>query len=128
MTRRAARRIVINGASGSGKSRLAARLAARLGAAHGLAHHDLDALHWLAGGRKRDEEEARALVADAAHGESWIIEGVYGWLSDIALTRATVLVWLDLSWESCLDGLRRRGLREGMSESDRETLIAWAGA
>jgi adenylate kinase family enzyme len=97
MTRRAARRIVINGASGSGKSRLAARLAARLGAAHGLAHHDLDALHWLAGGRKRDEEEARALVADAAHGESWIIEGVYGWLSDIALTRATVLVWLDLS-------------------------------
>lgn len=117
-------RLVIIGASGSGKS----RLAGMLGAAHGIAVHDLDTLHWLEDGRKRGEDAARALVAEAARGDCWIIEGVFGWLAEIALAQATGLVWLDPPWESCLDGLRRRGLKPGMSERDREELIVWAGA
>jgi len=28
----------------------------------------------------------------------WIIEGVYGWLAEVALPRATALIWLDLPW------------------------------
>jgi adenylate kinase family enzyme len=115
-------RVTIIGNSGSGKS----TLAERVGAALLLPSHDLDHLHWHADGRKRDEVEAKALVAEIATGPAWIIEGVYGWLAEVALRRATALVWLDLSWAECQDGLLRRGLRRGMTQSDQEALLVWA--
>jgi hypothetical protein len=36
------------------------------------------------------------MVADATAESKWIIEGVYGWLAELALPRATSLIWLDL--------------------------------
>lgn len=117
-------RLVVIGNSGSGKS----RLATRLGAAAGLPVYGLDALHWRAVGVKRDEAEASALVADAASGERWIIEGVYGWLAGVALERAHAVVWLDPPWRVCLDGLRRRGSQHGETPADGEALIDWASA
>src|SRR5665213_1597808 len=95
-------RTVIIGNSGSGKSTLADRLAARL---H-IPAIDLDLMHWEdeGYGQKRDESAARRLVAEAADEPRWIIEGVYGWLADAAIPRATGLVWLDLPWSECLAG------------------------
>ncbi|MFY9956597.1 hypothetical protein [Bradyrhizobium sp.] len=43
-----------------------------------------------------DEDAAKRMVADAAAESKWIIEGVYGWLAELALPRATSLIWLDL--------------------------------
>jgi adenylate kinase family enzyme len=117
-------RLMILGNSGSGKS----TLAAQVGVTCLVATHDLDHFHWHADGRKRNEAEARALVADVATGPAWIIEGVYGWLAEVALLRATDLVWLDLPWAECQDGLLRRGLRRGMTQHDQTPLLAWAGA
>jgi adenylate kinase family enzyme len=117
-------RLMIIGNGGSGKS----TLAERVGAALLLPNHDLDHLHWHTDGRKRGEAEAMALVADVAAGPAWIIEGVYGWLAEVALVRATALVWLDLPWAECQEGLLRRGLRRGMTPSDQDALLAWARA
>ena len=118
------KRLVVIGNSGSGKS----TLAERVGAALKLPTYDLDLLHWEADGRKRDEAEAKALVAGVAAGETWVVEGVYGWLAEMALARATMLVWLDLSWAECREGLLHRGLRRGMAPSDHDALVAWASA
>lgn len=119
-----ATRLLIVGNSGSGKS----TLAERFGAALQLPVQDLDLFHWHADGRKRDVAEAKMLVAKVAAGPSWIIEGVYGWLAEVALERATTLVWLDLPWNECREGLLGRGLRRGMTQSDQDALLAWAEA
>ena len=39
-----------------------------------------------------------------------------------------MLVWLDLSWDECREGLLRRGPHYGMNPSDRDALLAWANA
>ncbi len=115
-------RWVIIGNSGSGKS----TLAERLGTALNRPVHDLDLVHWHPDGRKRDEDEAKARVAGIAATDAWIIEGVYGWLSEVALVRATLLIWLDIPWEACRYGLLARGLRRGMTLDDQRDLLAWA--
>jgi hypothetical protein len=107
-------RTVIIGNSGSGKSVFAERLAA-------LNHVpviDLDLLHWLDDGYRirREEEVAKCLVRDAAAAPRWIIEGVYGWLAEIALPRASALVWLDLPWS-----VGRESLILTRSATGRET-------
>jgi len=119
-------RIVIFGNSGSGKSTLAGRLAARLPAPA----IDLDAFHWLDEGyaQKRDAADARRLVAEAAAGPRWIIEGVYGWLADVALPRATALIWLDLPWSECRASLLSRGPRRGADKTAFDDLLAWGEA
>jgi adenylate kinase family enzyme len=115
--------IAIIGNSGSGKS----GLAAKAGSALKLPFYDLDRLHWQEDGRKRDEAEARLLVARHANTSDWIIEGVYGWLVETALPRAKVLIWLDLPWAECREGLLRRGAQHGETENDQAALLAWAG-
>lgn len=117
-----ATRWVIIGNSGSGKS----TLANLLGEGLNLPVFDLDLVHWHPDGCKRDETDAKARVAEIAAGDGWVIEGVYGWLADVALGLATMLVWLDLPWSACRDGLLARGLRRGMTLSDQDALLAWA--
>ena len=119
-------RTVIIGNSGSGKSVFAERLAA-------LNHVpviDLDFLHWLDDGYriKREEEVAKCLVRDAAAAPRWIIEGVYGWLAEIALPRASALVWLDLPWSVCRESLVLRGQQRGGKEAGFADLLSWAEA
>jgi adenylate kinase family enzyme len=117
-------RVVIIGNSGSGKSRLAQELAQRVGAPA----IDLDHIYWQDSyGIKRDEAAAKRMVADAAAESKWIIEGVYGWLAELALPRATSLIWLDLPWTICREGLSARG-RRAASEGDHAALLDWAEA
>ena len=117
-------RWVVIGNSGSGKS----ALAARVGTSLHLPIHDLDLVHWHADGRRRAGAEAQARVAEIAAEDAWVIEGVYGWLAEVALMRATTLVWLDLPWAECRAGLLARGLRRGMTPNDQDALLAWAEA
>jgi adenylate kinase family enzyme len=117
-------RLVVIGNSGSGKS----TFAERVGAALSLPIHDLDVLYWQGEGQEREEGEARALVHEVAVGSSWVIEGVWGSLIEVALARATALVWLDFSWDECREGLLQRGLHHGMNPSDPDALLVWANA
>ncbi|MEH2513433.1 adenylate kinase family enzyme [Nitrobacteraceae bacterium AZCC 1564] len=119
-------RTVIVGNSGSGKSTLAEAIA-------DLAHIpaiDLDLLHWEDDGygSKRHEDAARKMVLDISEKPRWIIEGVFGWLAEVALPKATALIWLDLPWSLCRAGLLTRGLRRGATSHDAAKLMNWAEA
>ncbi len=120
------KRILIIGNSGAGKSVLGHKLVDLLT----LPLIDLDRLHWQDTGyaRKREPDVARQMVAAAAAGEAWIIEGVYGWLADVALPRTTDLVWLDLPWGVCREGLTARKASTSQPVEDRRELLAWAEA
>jgi adenylate kinase family enzyme len=118
------KRVVVIGNSGSGKSVFAASLAAITGAPI----IELDLLHWEGNGygAKRDEVIATRMVMEAATAPRWIIEGVYGWLAEQALPRATALVWLDVPWAKCREGLLARGQRRGATATDFAELLEWA--
>jgi adenylate kinase family enzyme len=99
-------RVGIIGNSGLGKSTLAQEIAQRVGAPA----IDLDHFHWQGQvGVKREENLATDMVADVARQPRWIIEGVYGWLAAAALPFATSLIWLDMSWIVCSEGLPGAG-------------------
>jgi adenylate kinase family enzyme len=119
-------RIVIIGNSGAGKSRLADALAnlVRVPAI------DLDLLHWEEDGygRKRNEDAARRLTLEVSNQPQWIIEGVFGWLAEVALPKATGLIWLDFPWSLCRAGLLARGQRRGATVQDAADLMKWAEA
>jgi adenylate kinase family enzyme len=116
-----ARRILIAGNCGAGKSWLREHLA-RIVRSPGI---ELDSLHWEKPGCKRDETEARRLVSEAARGGAWVMEGVYGWLAEVAAPSADLLIWLDLPWDACRAGLRERGIEPDGDDAD---LWRWAQA
>ena len=112
-----ARRIVVTGNGGSGKSHLAQRIAQTFA----IPAVDLDQIYWMENsyGTKRDDAVARDLVEKAAAQPASVIEGVFGALCRIALQTATGLIWLDLPWEECRAGLTQRGLRRSMTDADQ---------
>jgi adenylate kinase family enzyme len=119
-------RTVIIGNSGAGKSALAESLAASI---H-VPVIDLDLLNWEGNGygRKRDEDAARRMTLEVSTQPLWIIEGVYGWLADVALPRATALIWLDFPWSLCRVGLLARSPRRGATDQDTVEFLKWADA
>jgi adenylate kinase family enzyme len=118
-------RIVIIGNSGSGKTTLARELARR----EDLPATDLDRVHWQDEVTvKRDEQIAAAMVAKLAAEPRWVIEGVYGWLAAVALPFASTLIWLDMPWNVCRDGLTERGPWKGAAPSDHAAFFDWAEA
>jgi adenylate kinase family enzyme len=118
-------RVVIIGNSGSGKSTLAHEIAQRVGAPS----IDLDRIHWQDQvGVKREESLATAMVVEVASSPRWIIEGVYGWLAAAALPFATSLIWLDLPWAVCSEGLSGRGPWKGATADEHEAFLQWAAA
>ena len=79
MDKALARRILVIGNGGSGKSWLSTRMAEML-ATEAL---DLDEIHWEPGGYNtpRDPRLCIEMVRQASARPDWIIEGVYGWLA-----------------------------------------------
>ena len=117
-------RTVIIGNSGAGKSALAESLAT-------LIHvpvTDLDLLNWEGDryGRRRGENVARRMTLEVSAQPLWIIEGVYGSLAEVALPRATALIWLDFPWSLCRAGLLAREPRRGATDQDAVELLNWA--
>jgi len=116
-----AHRTVILGNSGSGKSTLAGAMASVVG----IPVIDLDLLHWEQDGygTKRNEDVARQMALDVSNEPRWIIDGVFGWLAEIALPKATALVWLDFPWGFWRAGLLACGLRRGATSRDAAGLL-----
>ena len=87
-----ARRIVVVGANGAGKTWFANRLSAALGC--DVTHNDALALttQWA----HREKADIRLARDAIAAREAWIIEGGPSTLSGVVLDRAQVTVWLDM--------------------------------
>jgi adenylate kinase family enzyme len=116
-------RIVIMGNGGSGKTWLACKLASRIN----LVPVHLDDVYWQPGryGIARDKavviEEVKALCQT----DTWLMEGVYGWLVNVILPRANRLIWLDLPEDECVANVRERGMQGGESRESFEELLTW---
>ncbi|HBY99094.1 MAG: hypothetical protein M5U01_42110 [Ardenticatenaceae bacterium] len=132
-----ARRIVVIGTTGSGKTTLARQLARRLG----LPHVELDALNWGPNWSAAPVDVLRERTAQALSGDAWVIDGNYSRVRDIVWGRADTVVWLDYPLPVIMARLVRRTLRRittreelwgGNRESwrvqllSRDSLFLWA--
>ena len=131
-----ARRIVVVGVSGSGKTSLARRIGEHLG----VPHADMDGFFHGPGWVRRPEaaDEVAAFVA----GDGWVTERPYSEVTDVVFGRAQLVVWLDLpTWRTMSQvtrrtvsrRLRRTTLWHGNVEgplwrvvTDPEHIIRWA--
>jgi adenylate kinase family enzyme len=124
-----ARRVVIVGNGGSGKSHLARRLSASLG----IPAVSLDSIFWLPGGfnEKRPSAQVDELIAGQRATSAWIVEGVFGDLAGRFVDLADLLIWLDLPWATCEAGLRERGSESAeqrdpvAADENFRKLVAW---
>lgn len=127
------RQVVIFGNSGSGKSTLAKELSAE-----NLAHLDLDSVAWRplsssesAPERKPIAESRRAIDVFTNANESWVIEGCYADLLEIAVAKATEIIFLNLPVEACISNAKSRpwelhkyASKEAQDEN-LEMLVGW---
>jgi len=129
-------RVIVAGASGAGKT----TLAAAIGRLAGLPHIEIDALFHGPDWTPRPEFEADVLAF--ASGPSWVTEWQYDVARPLLLERADLLVWLDLSRglvlrqvvrRTLVRRLRRVELWNGNREqplwrifTDREHIVRWA--
>ncbi len=116
------RRIVVWGATGSGKS----TFARSLGDSLGLDVIELDAIRHARGWDSTDWDDFRdqltAQLNRSATG--WVCEGSYSQISATYLSRADTLVWLRLPWRISFWRLLKRTLRRSWT---REPLYHEAG-
>lgn len=107
-----ARRILVHGVTGSGKSTAAGLLATALGLPRHLADEEIGFLpaHEAAWANRPQDQQlalARALVAE----EEWVLDSAYGLWRDAVLDRAQVVVALDYPRVVSLGRLLHRTLR-----------------
>ena len=86
-----ARRIVVVGTSGSGKTFLARNLSQLLG----VPHVEFDAYRHGPNWTETPDDIFREQLAEALQGERWVADGNYSVTRDVVWPRATTLVWLD---------------------------------
>lgn len=113
------RKVLVLGASGSGKSTVSRTAADRLGAPH----VELDALHHGPGWVPRPTFAADVDAATAGH--TWVIDGNYSAVRDLVWARADTVVWLDLprwlvEWQVTTRTARRLLLRTPLWHGNRE--------
>lgn len=109
-------RVIVAGASGAGKT----HLAARIGLALRIPHIELDELHHGPGWTKRPTFEAD--VQRFAVSPQWVTEWQYSSVRPLLAERANLLVWLDLSLPRVMWQVTRRTVGRSL----RQTAI-WNG-
>lgn len=102
-----ARRWLVLGSSGSGKTTFAKRVAA----ARGLPLVHMDNEFWHPGWIQPDREMWQARVRGLVRPDSWVMDGNYSSTLAIRLERAHVAILLDLPVSLCLWSVYSRTLR-----------------
>lgn len=85
---RQARRLLLIGVTGSGKTTLARGLEARCG----IPAVDVDAMAWRPGWVKTPDEELAAAAARVAAGEAWVMDSAWTAIRPVVLPRAELVV------------------------------------
>ena len=107
-------RLLFLGTSGSGKTTVAKMAAARLG----LAAIELDSIRHQPNWRELPDQEFREVVAGHVAGDSWVIDGNYGVVRDIVLSRATQVVWVNPPKHVVMAQVVRRSLVRAITQQE----------
>jgi len=114
---RPGRRVIVVGASCSGKSTLGHRLAALLD----VPFVELDALYWQPGWVGSNEDEFREKIREATAGDGWVVAGGYHRHTEPLLwPRVETIVWLDLPLRTSTWRILKRSWRRS-----REKELLW---
>lgn len=108
------KRVLIIGPTGSGKTTLA-RTLSKIG---NLPHIELDLLRYGRSWREAPTEEFIGEVARLVDQNSWIIDGNYSSVRELAWNRADLIVWLDYSLLRVLCRLSLRTSRRLITGAD----------
>ncbi|MBA3364723.1 MAG: AAA family ATPase [Actinobacteria bacterium] len=112
-------KVVVKGASGSGKTTVARELARRLS----VPYVELDALCHGPDWAEASDEEFSARVEAATAGDGWVVDGNYERkIGDLVVERAGTIVWLDMPLRVDLARLWRR-----TTERIRDDIELWNG-
>ena len=112
---RDARRILVYGVTGAGKSTAAARISE----ATGIPWTSVDDLTWEPGWVMVDPTEQRRRVAQVCAGEAWVLDTAYGMWAEVPLGRAELVVALDYPRWFSLQRLLRRTIARAVDKQPR---------
>lgn len=107
-------RIVVVGATGTGKTTVARAIAEQLG----IDHIELDALFWRPGWGETRDDEFLPRVEEATRGERWVLDGNCSRTRSIVWARADTIVWLDYSFPRVFWQLLRRTVRRSAAQEE----------
>lgn len=102
-----AKRVLVVGCSGGGKSTLSIKISERFGLDY--MSYDRD-VRWLPGWKVRDRQEQRLIVADLVKKDRWVMDGTTVSTFDLRLPRADLLIWVRVPRRVALIGVARRVL------------------
>jgi adenylate kinase family enzyme len=124
------KKIIIFGNSAAGKSTLAKNLSTQ----HSLAHLDLDTLAWLPEQPPKRQpliQSQKDIESFINNNRSWVIEGCYSDLLDLAACEANELIFLDLPIKDCLENAKSREWEphkyktKQAQDKNLEMLLSW---
>jgi len=97
-----ARRVLVIGCSGGGKSTLSRKLSEKLDLPYVSMDRDF---YWLPGWVKRPKAQQRALIAASVAQDRWIMDGSGASSFDLRLPRTDLVIWVRVPRRVCLWGL-----------------------
>jgi adenylate kinase family enzyme len=108
------RRIVVVGATSSGKSTLASQIAEKIGADY----IELDALHWEPNWVEAPDEIFRERVEVAIKSNAWVVAGNYHVVRDLVWRRAETIIWLDYPFHVVFWRLLKRTIYRSITKEE----------
>lgn len=103
-----AKRILVVGCSGGGKTTLSAGIAV----SRALEFQSIDRdVRWLPGWIERERTEQRAIIAQLAQREQWVMDGSGASSFDLRLPRTELVLWVRVPRRIALFGLFKRVFR-----------------
>ena len=105
-------RIVVIGASGSGKTTFASQVAGKLA----YNHIELDAIHWLPDWQELPWDEMLTQVQQMTDQEQWVCDGNYSQLRNMLWQRADTIIWLNYPFPTVFWRLLRRTLQRSFGK------------
>jgi adenylate kinase family enzyme len=111
---RDARRVVVRGNSGSGKTTMARRIAEALD----VPHVELDGVFHQPDWTPLSDEEFATRVAAVAAGDAWVVCGNYRRVADLLVDRADTAILFDLPRRIVMSRVVRRTLRRAVRREE----------
>ncbi|MGF6171839.1 AAA family ATPase [Ensifer sp. 4252] len=105
---RSARRILVVGCSGGGKSTLSQKLARHFHLTYISIDRDI---LWLPGWVQRDRAEQRRRIVESIAADHWIMDGTNPSTFDVRVPRSDVVIWVRMPRLLCVWGVVTRWLK-----------------